>query len=216
MHPEDSEESNRPANDRPEDIPSSDERTDESALGAAVESTQPDNSWLYSTESDDSSNQAGLNTPAIQTVSWTASEFVSHQKSITWFMGLGAAIICVSAGLYFLTRDRVSAVLVFISGAVFGVFAARQPRVLEYTLNHGGLQVGPKFLPYERFKSFSIIEEGPIHSILLMPLQRFMPPLTIYYDPNDEENIVNVLGSYLPHEDRAHDMIDRLMRKIRF
>jgi hypothetical protein len=43
-----------------------------------------------------------------------------------------------------------------------------------------------------------------------------MPLLTIYYDPADEDKIVNALSDMLPHEDRQHDMVERLMRRLRF
>ncbi len=49
-----------------------------------------------------------------------------------------------------------------------------------------------------------------------MPLKRFMPPITLYYPPDQEDAVINALAAYLPHEDRTHDPVDRLMRKIRF
>jgi hypothetical protein len=48
------------------------------------------------------------------------------------------------------------------------------------------------------------------------PLQRFSPLTTIYYDPNDEERIVDLLANRLPMEERKRDAIDRLMWRIRF
>jgi hypothetical protein len=49
-----------------------------------------------------------------------------------------------------------------------------------------------------------------------MPLKRFMPPLSLYMDPADEEKIVDVLADYLPVEQREQDPIDKLMRRLRF
>jgi hypothetical protein len=49
-----------------------------------------------------------------------------------------------------------------------------------------------------------------------MPLKRFMPPLSMYFDPTDEDHIVKVLTSHLPMQDHHHDPIEKLMRMIRF
>jgi hypothetical protein len=59
------------------------------------------------------------------------------------------------------------------------------------------------------------MQEGPLTSANLFPLKRFMPPVTAYFDPKDEEKITNVLGNYLPYEDRKMDGIDRLSRRLR-
>ena len=101
-------------------------------------------------------------------------------------------------------------------GAAFGAFAARKPQELKYRLDNSALHVGDRSYLYSQFKSFTVIEEGLIHSIMLMPLQRFMPPLSVYYAPEDEDKISEALSSYLPYEDRKQDFIDKLMRKVRF
>ena len=43
-----------------------------------------------------------------------------------------------------------------------------------------------------------------------------MPPLSIYYPPDQEDEIVNVLGMFLPYADAKNDPFDRLMARIRF
>ena len=177
--------------------------------------SQPDSQWTFHAED---TSDTGINNelPAIKPVSWSASEYVAHDKTIGWFLGLGATILAVALVVYFITRELVSPVVIAIIGIAFGVFAARQPQVLEFALDEKGLHAGNKLYSYDHFKSFSILEEEATRSILLMPLQRFMPPITVYYDPADENKIIDILGSYLPHEDRQHDLVDRFMRKIRF
>jgi hypothetical protein len=49
-----------------------------------------------------------------------------------------------------------------------------------------------------------------------MPLKRFMPILTIYFEQKDESKIVAVLGQFLPVESHQLDAVDRLMHKLRF
>jgi hypothetical protein len=151
-----------------------------------------------------------------ETVSWTASEYVAHHKTLMWFAGLGLAIALLALGVYFLTKETLSTVVIVIIGLSFGVLGARPPQVLQYTLDDQGLHVGGKLYPYNRIRSFSMLQEGAVRSILLMPLQRFMPPLSVYYDQADEERIISVIGSHIPHEEHDNDLVERLMSKIRF
>jgi len=149
-------------------------------------------------------------------ITWSASEYVAHQKNLSWFMGLGFVIAALAIGIYVFTHDLFSPIMITICGIAFGVFAARQPQVLQYVVNHSGLTIGEKFYGYDRFKSFSVVEEGPLHAILLTPLQRFMPPLTVYFDPQDEDRIMDVLADYLPFAEAQRDAVDSLMRRVRF
>jgi hypothetical protein len=97
-----------------------------------------------------------------------------------------------------------------------GIYAARKPRVQQYTLTPQGLNVGPKNYTFENFKSFAVAEEGAIASIVFMPLKRFMPPLTIYVAPDMEEQVISYLSALLPFEQHKQDAVDSLLKRIRF
>lgn len=128
------------------------------------------------------------------------------------------AIITVAVALivYFLTKDILSGVVVIMLGA-FAAFAAnRQPSVLPYRLDVRGLTVGARFYPYNAFKSFYIIDEGAFSSITMMPSGGFMPELSIYYSPEDEHDIIEVLGEHLPMEQNQGTYVDRLARRFHF
>jgi hypothetical protein len=151
-----------------------------------------------------------------QEVEWTASEFVAHNKGLEWYAALGVGAVVLAALIYVLTHDTVSAIIIVFVALLLGIAATRKPRVLHYQVNDHGLGIGQKFYPYSEFKSFAVMEEGAFSSITFLPLKRFMPPISIYYAPEDEERIVQVLAFYLPMEMRTHDAIDRLIRRIRF
>jgi hypothetical protein len=151
-----------------------------------------------------------------QVVSWTASEFISHEKSQIWYLKLGGVAIVVTALVYLISRDIISAIVVVIAAALFGAMASRQPRQMQYEVDFHGLSIGNKHHPYGNFRSFSVSEEGPLRSINFMPLKRFAPPLAIYFAPEDEARITEVLASHLPLETHKHDAVDKLMRRVRF
>lgn len=149
-------------------------------------------------------------------VSWTASEYIAHDKNISWFVILGAGLFVLVGLGYFLTRSIFATVLLASAGLSFGIFSVRPPRVLQYQILDSGILIGEKLFPFSELKSFTIHDETAVPSVMLMPLKRFMPPITIFYDPQTEDLIINALSDHLPHEDRAPDLVDRLMSRIRF
>jgi hypothetical protein len=175
----------------------------------------PDTPWQFQAESPGGKGGVHAVAPATA-VRWTASEYIAHQKGLEWYGLLALGIVAVVLLTFLITREIISTVVVGVVGIMFGIFAARPPQVLEYVVDHTGVHVGPKFYPYGRFRTFSVLQEGGMHAILLMPLQRFGMPLTIYYEPKDEDGIIEVIGNNLPHEDRQPGAIDNFMRKIRF
>jgi hypothetical protein len=149
-------------------------------------------------------------------IAWTASEFIAHAKSFGWYAALGLAAIIAAAGIYFLTKDFISAGVIIVAAFFLGFYAGHKPRELEYRLDGAGLAIGQKHFTYDQFRSFSVVPEGAFSSIVFMPLKRFAVPTTIYYAPEDEDRIVSLLGSRLPMENKGHDAIDRLMHRIHF
>ena len=154
--------------------------------------------------------------PEDEDISWTASEFIAHQKSFGWYLGLGLAAASLAVVVYILTRDKVSSVMIIIVACVFGVFALKKPRVLQYIVDDRGITIGQKHYSFSLFKSFSVVEDGAAHSLILMPLQRFMPTISVYYSVGDEQKILVKIADFLPFEEHAQDFVDRIMRKIRF
>lgn len=149
-------------------------------------------------------------------ITWTASEYIAHHKGMEWYLGLAAVSVLGAGLLWLLTRDVITAIVVLVCGLAFGAYAGRQPRTLTYVIDHSGLSIGDRHLLFEMFKSFAIVPEGAFSSVVLTPLKRFAPLTTLYYPPEQEDNIVAHLAIYLPMEERKQDFIDRLMYRIRF
>lgn len=153
---------------------------------------------------------------ADNSIEWTASEFIAHHKPAWWYLVLAAVTAAICVAVYFSGHDFVAVGAVIIIGIIFGIIAARKPRSLNYRLDRRGLVVASKLYSYNRFKAFSIARDGAFASLNFLPLRRFMPILTVYYDPADEEAITSVVGDHLPLETHQLDPIDRLLKKIRF
>lgn len=149
-------------------------------------------------------------------VSWTASEYVEHHRPTSWYAGLSVATGLAVTLVFLLTRDTVSVVVIVMMGVLFGVFASRKPEVREYSINPRGISISGKLYPHEEFRSFSIHQEEGLRSLFLTPVKRFMPGITIYYPPDQEDAIMEALANFLPFEEGEPDAVDRFMSKIRF
>lgn len=149
-------------------------------------------------------------------VTWEASEYIHHQKGTEWYLGFAGVLILAGALLFLLLKDVFSVVVLALMGVAVGIYAGRQPQVQRYSVSHRGLSIGDRHYSLEDFRNFSLVDDGSFQSIMLMPLKRLMPPVSIYFSPQDGAKIVDILGSVLPHEDHQPDLIDRLLRKVRF
>lgn len=172
--------------------------------------------WQYVPDATAVQSIAIPPTGADGSITWTASEFVAHDKSAGWFGILAVAAVVAAAIIWLVTKDVISAIVIVAAAGMLAAFARREPRELMYRLDQHGLQIDRKTYDYESFRSFSIMTEGSFDSIAFSPLIRFAPLLTIYYDPRDQDKIVQLLSQFIPLQPRKSDPIDRLMWRIRF
>lgn len=155
--------------------------------------------------------------PGNQTISWEGSEYIDHQKPAGWYVLFGVAAIVITVLAYILTHgDYVVTGSIGLAIVLFGIMAARKPRTLQYVIDHQGVTVGGKRYNFNEFKVFSVITDTAIHSVQLLPMKRFLPPLSLHYPPDQEEQIVSILGSYLPYQEGGRDRVEQLMSRIRF
>lgn len=182
-----------------------------------VESTQPTESPVASSgDQAPTSGEQQYNPVFEDPVTWTASEYVDHGKGASWFVLFGLGLVALVGLIYFFSKDILATILVGVAGLMFGIFAARPPRVLTYVIDNHGITIGERHHPFNELKSFTLLEEGGLPSLMILPLKRFMPPITIFFDPRDEDKIIDALALHLPHEDKEPDLVDRLMSHIRF
>jgi hypothetical protein len=149
-------------------------------------------------------------------VSWTASEFIAHEKSANWYILLFGGAVIVAGANWLIFKDILSSVVIVIAVILLAAYSKRQPRQLQYTLDSNGITIGEKQYPYGHFRSFSVIDDGAFSCIELMPLKRFSPPISVYYAPANEEAIAAALTPHLPFQPHQPDPVDKLIRRIRF
>lgn len=156
-----------------------------------------------------------MNDESPDSISWEASEYVHHEKDPLWFAVFGIVIAGVLALMYWLVEDIISIIVILLMAITVMVFANRRPRSLKYQLDNDGITIDGRMYKYGSFKSFSVMQEGAVQSIFLEPLERFMPPISVYFSPEDANTIYNIIGQHLPNRTREPDIIDRLVHRLR-
>jgi hypothetical protein len=183
---------------------------DEAPASPFVQAAEAANPFAVANDTSQALNDAPT------TISWTASEFIAHDKDTRWYVWLGAWAVVVATVIYLITRDVISTAVVIVAALLLGFYGSRKPREIQYGVNAHVLSIGNRQYNLEDFRSFAILPEGAFSSIEFMPLKRFSPPISIYYAPDDEAAIVSLLSDQLPFEHRELGAVDRLMRRIRF
>src|SRR5206468_173745 len=118
--------------------------------------------------------------------------------------------------IYLLTKDLFGAFITLILGAIVASVAHHQPQNITYQLTLRGLKAGEKEYSYSQFRSFAIVREGQLNSLMFIPLKRLMPPVSVFFLAEDEQPIVALVGEHLPMEQRQPDKIDTITRRLRF
>ena len=175
--------------------------------GSLVENIGPERA-TDSYTADSTSNNALLQ--------WTASEFVSHDKTAKWYVALGLGAVGLSAIIFLLTRQLLSVIVIVVMALLFAVYASAKPRTLDYTLTANGLLIGEKFYPFNSIKSYSVIEEEGMPYIQLLMQKRLSVPIVVYVAPEQVDQIAETMGNFVPYDQKRRDIADKISSRIRF
>lgn len=148
-------------------------------------------------------------------VTWTASEYVQHDKQAAWYLVLIVATVLLLALAIFM-KAWTFALLVVVMGIGIGVLAGRPPHSVRYTLSEYGLRIDEKNFSYHDFRAFGVVQDAAMYSIVLIPNKRFMPAVSVYFPSEMGEQIVDIFGAFLPMEHVELDLVEKLARKLRF
>lgn len=148
-----------------------------------------------------------------EAVRWQATEYVHREKDQIWFVVFGLITLTLMAAAVFM-KAWSFAILIPVMAASLLIYARRPPRVMNYVLTGKGLYVNDYLFPYGDFKSFALTRTAEQYSIMLVPVKRFKPGLTVSFPAEAGEAIVDTLAARLPMEEAEPDLVDRLIHKL--
>jgi hypothetical protein len=163
-------------------------------------------------EDDDESNQAAVN---VEPVRWQAQEYIQHDKGMLWFVAFACAFVVLMAIAIFLIKSITFIILVPVMAVALFVYVNRPPRMIDYTLSRKGLHINDTLYPFADFRGFGVVHDGKEFSVLLLPVKRFKPGVSVYFPEESGEAIVDMLGVRLPMQELHLDIVDRIIRKLR-
>ena len=148
-------------------------------------------------------------------VYWEAKEYIQRKRNAGWYV----AIIVVVLGLTALgvwLKQWTFIPIPIVGAAALILMAVRPPRTLKYELGPEGLKEGNNLYKYEDFKSFGVVKNGEIFSIVMTPKKRFSPRVEIYFPQEQGEAIVDMFGARMPMEEIKLDFLDKIVKFLRF
>lgn len=151
----------------------------------------------------------------VEPVRWQAQEYIQHDKGTLWFIAFAAVFIVLMAIAIFFIKSITFNILVPVMAVALFVYVNRPPRVIDYTLSRKGLHINDTLYPFSDFKGFGVIHDGKEFSVLLLPVKRFKPGVSVYFPEESGEAIVDILGTRLPMQKLHLDIVDRIIRKLR-
>lgn len=147
-------------------------------------------------------------------VTWSAQEFLHQEKGGAWFALFGVIAVALLA-LSIWTQAWTFAVLIVVITVLIIVYSRRPPRELTYSLTDEGLLIDGKLHEFANFKAFGVVRDGDNFSVVLIPIQRFQPGVSVYFPEESGEAIVDTLGARLPMKELKLDVVDKLVRLLR-
>lgn len=151
----------------------------------------------------------------VEPVRWQAQEYIQHDKGALWFIAFAAVFIALMVIAIFFIKSITFNILVPVMAVALFVYVNRPPRVMDYTLSRKGLHINDTLYPFSDFKGFGVIHDGKEFSVLLLPVKRFKPGVSVYFPEESGEAIVDILGTRLPMQKLHLDIVDRIIRKLR-
>jgi hypothetical protein len=153
--------------------------------------------------------------PQIQPVQWQAIEYMQQTKTAIWYVVFVVVVLVLMVLAIFVMKALTFALLLPVMAGALMVYSHRPPRQLSYALSEKGLYINDQLHPLEEFIAFGILRNEQMNSLVLIPIKRFRPGLTVYFPTEVGEQIVDTIGGYLPMEDVQPDMFDAIVSKLR-
>lgn len=108
---------------------------------------------------------------------WEGIEYEHRERSADWYWALG--IITVAGFVAsILFADYLLAILILAAALALALHAAKKPPLHRFRLTDDGLLIGAELHPYERMRSFAILEyiEGDKPPVLSLKTEHWLAP----------------------------------------
>ena len=146
-------------------------------------------------------------------LTWTAPEFIKHSKTEKWFYVAGFLVVLLV--LYALWSGSWTMAIAFIVLAgVYYISHHKDPGEMTISLNHFGVKIGNRQIPYNQIKAFWIIYHPPhVKTLKLLTTDKWMSEMTIQLENQPPGEVRTILMKHVPeYEGKGESFVDTLIR----
>lgn len=148
-------------------------------------------------------------------IAWNAPEGVRVQRGAVWYVIFAIVLAGLMALAILVFQNWTFAILLPIMAVALFVLSNNNPQTINYAISPKGIYIADTLHDFSEFRAFGLLHENDQHSILLLPVKRFSPGLTIYFSEAEGEKIVDMLGARLPMQEIKPDALEKFIRLIK-
>ena len=148
-------------------------------------------------------------------IAWNAPEGVRVQRGAVWYILFAIVLVGLMALAILVFQNWTFAILLPIMAVALFVLSNKNPQTINYAISPKGIYIADTLHDFSEFRAFGLLHENNQHSILLLPVKRFSPGLTIYFSEAEGEKIVDMLGARLPMQEIKPDALEKFIRLIK-
>ncbi len=148
-------------------------------------------------------------------IAWNAPEGVRVQRGAVWYILFAIVLVGLMALAILVFKNWTFTILLPIMAVALFVLSNKNPQTINYAISPKGIYIADTLHDFSEFRAFGLLHENNQHSILLLPVKRFSPGLTIYFSEAEGEKIVDMLGARLPMQEIKPDALEKFIRLIK-
>lgn len=148
-------------------------------------------------------------------IAWNAPEGTRVQRGVIWYVIFAIVLVGLMALAILVFKNWTFAILLPIMAVALFVLSNKNPQTINYAISPKGIYIADTLHNFSEFHAFGLLHENDQHSILLLPVKRFSPGLTIYFSEAEGEKIVDMLGARLPMQEIKPDALEKFIRLIK-
>ena len=149
----------------------------------------------------------------MNSINWKTVEFEKKDRHPDWLWTVGLVSV-LGAVLCFFYGNIFFGIFLIIAGAVVILYALRDPKELDVTIDETGVKINEIFFDYKAIPSFWLDESGKEDKLLLLVKGSFVPMLSVNLVGVKAQDIRELLSKFTKEEEmresRTVALFDRL------
>ncbi len=147
---------------------------------------------------------------------WQAPEYRHYPKNSAWY--ITSIVIWALFVIYMAVQaDWFGAVVVFIVGVLYLLFAQREPEIVNIQLSDQGVHLEDLHIPYSRIRHYWIVDNEH-HKVLNFHTTAYINnEFAVQLEDQDVDIVKELLSAVLDeHDETEETLTQRIAHKIKF